>query len=146
MGAYGQTEMMKGNYMPSNKTQTKKADERPRTTKSGGRITYSDEKYKDKGIELAKKINNYSPKTKKALVAKIAKGDARPTTWKGGKVASNQNKPQENSPGNPAPKTKSVAERKGSGPMHGGGRATGGFVDSKTKLKKKGLASKPTKK
>ena len=154
MGTYGQTEMMKGNYMPSNNT--KKADERPRTSKSGGRYTYSDEKYKDKGLELAKKINAYSPKTKTALGAKIAKGDARPTTWKGGSVATNQNKPggskpNSNSPGNPAPKAPSVAKRKESakkkyGGMHSGGRATGGLVDSKTKLKKKGLASKPTKK
>lgn len=144
MGQYGQTEMMKGNYMPSNKT--KKADERPRTTKSGGRITYSGEEYKDRGLELARKVKNSSEVVQKALVDKRSKGDARPTSWKGGSVATNQNKPggskpNSNSPGNPAPKAKSVEERKGSGPMHGGGRATGGLVDNKTKLKKKGLVS-----
>lgn len=146
MGTYGMTEMMKGggNRMASN---TPKADERPSTTKSGGRITYAGDKYVDKGLELARKVKNSSPEVKAALVSKRSKGDARPATWKGGKVAANQtnpNKPNANSPGNPAPK-KSIAERKGSGPMHSGGRATGGLVDSKTKLKKPGLASKKKK-
>ena len=145
MGSYGQTEMMKGNYMPSNNT--KKADERPRTTKSGGRITYGDEKYVDKGLELARKVKNSSPVVQEALVSKRSKGDARPATWKGGKVAANQSSPNKSSSssyGNSdagGSKTKSVAERKGSGPMHSGGRATGGLVDKKTKLKKKGLVS-----
>ena len=145
MGSYGQTEMMKGNYMPSNNT--KKADERPRTTKSGGRITYGDEKYVDKGLELARKVKNSSPVVQEALVNKRSKGDDRPDTWKGGSVAANQSSPNKSSSssyGNSdagGSKTKSVAERKGSGPMHSGGRATGGLVDKKTKLKKKGLVS-----
>jgi hypothetical protein len=154
MGTHGMTEMMKGNRMAS-ASKTPKAEERPRTTKSGGRITYANEKYVDQGIERARKMKNYSPEVKTALGAKIAKGDDRGTSWKGGKVAANQTnpnkpKPSSSSYGNSnaggSPKPKSVKERKGSGPMHGGGRYAGGLVDKKTKLKKPGLASKPTKK
>lgn len=147
MGAYGQTEMMKGK-MPG-VSKTTKADERPRTTASGGKMTYSDEKYVDKGLELARKVKSSSPRTQEALVKKRDRGDARPETWKGGKVAANQNKPGVTSKSTSGPAgqgmssatKKSVAERKGSGPMHSGGRATGGLVDKKTKLNKKGLAA-----
>ena len=147
MDSYGMTNMMKGTMGSASKTA--KADERPRTTASGGKMTYNDEKYVDKGLELARKVKNSSDVVQKALVNKRSKGDARPDTWKGGSVATNQsnpNKPKSSSSsygnsdagGSPA---KSVKERKGSGPMHSGGRATGGLVDKKTKLKKKGLVS-----
>tara|TARA_R110002096_G_scaffold191015_1_gene372375 strand:+ start:5712 stop:7283 length:1572 start_codon:yes stop_codon:yes gene_type:complete len=150
MKNYGQNNMLSGRM--SGATSTPKGDERPSTTKSGGRITYSDQPYKDKGLELARKVKSSSPKTQAALVKKRERGDARPATWKGGKVAANQSSPNKSSSssyGNSdagGSKTKSVEERKGSGPMHSGGRDTGGLVDKNTKLKKKGLASKPAKK
>jgi hypothetical protein len=154
MGAYGQTEMMKGNYMAS-ASKTPKADEGV-TSASSPYAKSSGKKYQDAGLGRARKMKNYSPEVKAAIQSKVDKGEARGTSWKGGSVATNQtkpggSKPNANSPGNPAPKAKSVAERKASaakkyGGLAKGGRATGGLVDSKTKLKKKGLASKPTKK
>jgi len=159
MGAYGMTEMMKGggDRMATN-TKTKKADESPDTNtrflKSSGK------EYRDAGLALARKIKDYSPSTQAALQSKIDSGDARGTSWKGGSVVTNQSKPGITSkntsgpagqgmPSSSAPK--SVAQRKESaakkyGGLATGGRATGGLVDKKTKLNKKGLASKPTKK
>ena len=154
MGQYGQTEMMKGNYMPSNKT--KKADE---GTSSSPFLKSSGKKYQDAGLGLARKMKDYSPRTKAAIQTKIDKGEDRGTSWKGGKVATNQAKPGKTTSKNTsgpagqgmpsASKPKSVAQRKASaakkyGGLAKGGRATGGLVDKKTKLKKKGLASKPT--
>lgn len=158
MGAYGQTEMMKGNYMPSASSKVKKADESPDTDtrflKSSGK------EYRDAGLGLARKMKDYSPSTQAAIQTKIDKGDARGTSWKGGKVAANQSKPgQTTSKSTSGPagqgmpsssKPKSVAERKASaskkyGGLATGGRATGGLVNKKTKLKRKGLAA-PNKK
>lgn len=151
MGTYGMTEMMKGggNRMVS---KTPKADEGT-TTSSSPFLKSSGKKYQDAGLGLARKMKDYSPRTKAAIQTKIDKGDDRGTSWKGGSVAANQkkpgssSKPNANSPGNPAPKPKSVKERKASaakkyGGLAKGGRATGGLVDKKTKLKKPGLASK----
>lgn len=164
MSNYGMTEMMKGNRMPS-ASMTPKADE---GTSSSNFLKSSGKKYQDAGLGLARKMKNYSPRTKAAIQTKIDKGDARGTSWKGGNVVGNQNKPgttrkpNANSPGNPAPSSKpnanspgnpagSVASRKASaakkyGGLATGGRATGGLVGSKTKLKRKGLASKTIKK
>lgn len=156
MKNYGQWSMGEGQM--AQPTVTASAD-RPGYTPSGGKITRPGEKYVDQGIERARKMKNYSPKTKAALGAKIAKGDDRGTSWKGGSVATNQAKPGVTSKSTSGPagqgmssaSNKSVAKRKEDaakkyGGLHSGGRATGGLVDSKTKLKKKGLVSKPSKK
>lgn len=158
MGNYGMTEMMKGNRMASSSSKTPKADE---GTSSSPFLKSSGKKYQDAGLGLARKMKDYSPRTKAAIQTKIDKGDDRGTSWKGGKVATNQAKPGKTTSKNTsgpagqgmpsASKPKSVAQRKASaakkyGGLATGGRATGGLVDKKTKLKKKGLASKPTKK
>ena len=141
MGKYGQTDMMNGRMASASSKSAPDAG-RPTTTKSGGRITYSGDKYVDKGLELARKVKNSSPVVQEALVSKRSKGDARPATWKGGKVAANQSSPNKsssssygNSDAGGGSKPKSVKERKGSGPMHSGGRATGGLVARPKKKK-----------
>ena len=161
MSNYGMTEMMKGNRMPGSSSKTPKADESTSSTFSSPFLKSSGKKYQDAGLGLARKMKDYSPSTKAAIQTKIDKGDARGTSWKDGKVVANQSKPGQTTSkstsgpagqGMPSPsKSKSVAERKASaakkyGGLAKGGRATGGLVDRKTKLKKKGLASKPTKK
>lgn len=119
----------------------------------------SGKRYQDAGLGLARKVHASSPTTKAAIQSKIDKGDARGTSWKGGKVASNQSKPGQTTSkstsgpagqGMPsASKPKSVAQRKESaakkyGGLATGGRATGGLVSKPHAKAKKPVAKKTT--
>jgi hypothetical protein len=130
---------------------------------SNSTLKSSGKRYQDAGLERARGIvskPNYSSPGNPANRDNTR--DDRPTSWDGGRVAPNQsdpNKPNYNSPGNPANQgrdgvreDRSVEDRlerasEQYGGLATGGRATGGLVEKKTKLKKKkktgkGLASR----